>query len=66
MDRAGLTEVFVTGMDTRWMRVRQRPMATGAKPAGARRPVAPRMTKRNTKVIAASQTMAENYVGLPL
>ncbi len=36
MLRAGLTEVFVTGMLMRWMSVSPRPMAIGAKPAGAR------------------------------
>ena len=34
--RAGFTEVLVTGMLMRWMRVRHRPMAMGAKPLGAR------------------------------
>ena len=34
--RAGFTEVLVTGMLMRWIRVRHRPMAIGAKPAGAR------------------------------
>ena len=33
--RAGLTEVLVTGMLTRWMSVRPSPMASGANPAGA-------------------------------
>jgi len=37
--RAGLTEVLVTGMLIRWIRVRQRPMATGARAAGARFPL---------------------------
>ena len=42
--RAGrVTEVFVTGMLARWMRVRPRPMAIGANPFGARSSVAPRM-----------------------
>ena len=39
--RAGLTEVFVTGMLMRWMSVSARPMAIGAKPLGACGPVAP-------------------------
>jgi hypothetical protein len=34
--RAGLTDVFVTGMLIRWINVSARPMATGAKPCGAR------------------------------
>jgi hypothetical protein len=33
--RAGLTEVLVTGMLIRWIRVRQRPIAIGARAAGA-------------------------------
>ena len=36
MLRAGLTEVLVTGMLIRWISVSARPMASGAKPAGAR------------------------------
>jgi len=35
-ERAGLTEVPVTGMATRWITVIARPMATGAAPAGRR------------------------------
>jgi hypothetical protein len=35
VERAGLTEVLVTGIEIRWMSVRPRPMAIGAKPAGA-------------------------------
>ncbi len=34
VERAGFTEVLVTGMSTRWMRVSVRPMAIGAKPTG--------------------------------
>jgi hypothetical protein len=34
VERAGLKDVFVTGIETRWMSVRPRPMAIGAKPAG--------------------------------
>ncbi len=33
--RAGLTEVLVTGMPTRWISVSAKPMAMGAKPTGA-------------------------------
>ncbi len=43
--RAGLTEVLVTGMLMRWMRVRQRPMAMGANPFGARSSVEPRLMR---------------------
>src|SRR4029078_13297162 len=55
-ERAGLTEVLVTGMDTRWIRVRPRPMAIGAKPFGARSSVAPRMIERKTAVSTTSIT----------
>jgi hypothetical protein len=57
--RAGFTEVFVTGMLIRWMSVRPRPMAIGAKPRGARESVAPRMIRRNIIVMTASVTKAE-------
>ncbi|MCY1250766.1 hypothetical protein D9M72_644350 [compost metagenome] len=52
--RAGLTEVLVTGMEIRWIRVRARPMAIGAKPAGARLSVAPMMIRMNIAVITTS------------
>jgi hypothetical protein len=38
------------------MRVRARPIAMGAKPAGARRSVAPRMTSRKKNVSTTSAT----------
>ena len=44
--RAGLTEVLVIGMPIRWISVSARPMAMGAKPAGAWELVEPRMTSR--------------------
>ena len=34
--RAGFTDVFVTGMLIRWIKVRQNPIAKGANPFGAR------------------------------
>ena len=49
VDRAGLTEVLVTGIETRWMTVRVRPMASGAKPLGAGVSVAPRMTTTKSR-----------------
>ena len=52
--RAGLTEVLVMGMLMRWISVRQRPMAMGAKPLGARSSVAPRMTRRKKAVRSTS------------
>ena len=36
VERARLTDVFVTGIETRWMSVGARPIAIGASPAGAR------------------------------
>ena len=58
MLRAGFTEVLVTGMLIRWISVSPRPMASGAKPAGARLSVEPRMMIRNIIVITTSQTSA--------
>jgi hypothetical protein len=57
--RAGLTLVFVTGIEIRWMSVRPSPIAIGANPAGARAEVAPRMISRKKKVIAISVTRPE-------
>ncbi len=56
MLRAGFTEVLVTGMPIRWMRVSARPIAIGAKPAGARRSVEPRITIRKKNVSTTSAT----------
>jgi hypothetical protein len=52
--RAGLTEVLVTGMLMRWISVSARPMAIGAKPAGARLSVEPRITTRKPAVSTIS------------
>jgi len=52
--RAGFTDVFVTGIETRWTSVSPSPIAIGAKPFGARSSVAPRMIMRNMNVIATS------------
>ena len=49
MLRAGFTDVFVTGMLIRWISVSPRPIAIGAKPAGARLSVAPRMMIRKNE-----------------
>ena len=56
VDRAGLTDRFVTGMPMRWISVSPRPMAIGAKAAGARLWVAPRMMTRNAKVSTTTAT----------
>ena len=45
--RAGFTERFVTGIPIRWTKVKPRPIAIGAKPAGARTSVAPKMINKN-------------------
>jgi hypothetical protein len=52
--RAGLTEVLVTGMLTRWIITSASPIASGAKPAGALPWVAPMMMNRNIMVITTS------------
>ena len=52
--RAGFTEVFVTGMLTRWTSVRHSPIARGAMIGLDRRSVAPWMTNRNIAVITTS------------
>ena len=56
--RAGFTEVLVTGMLMRWISVSARPIASGAKPAGARLSVEPMMTSRKNIVITTSHTSA--------
>jgi hypothetical protein len=43
VERAGLTEVLLIGIEMRWIRVSPSPIAIGAKPTGARASVAPRM-----------------------
>jgi hypothetical protein len=58
VDRAGLTEVFVTGIDTRWISVSASPIASGANPGAAPGRVAPMMTTRNPAVSTASHRNA--------
>src|SRR3546814_769530 len=58
VERAGFTEVLVTGMLIRWIRVSARPMAMPAKPAGARPWVAPMITMRKNAVITTSHRKA--------
>jgi hypothetical protein len=57
--RAGFTEVLVTGMLMRWIRVSAKPIASGPKPAGARLSVAPRITIRKNAVSTISISRAE-------
>lgn len=54
-----------TGMLIRWIKVRHRPMAMGAKPAGARESVAPMITKRNMAVITTSHSSTAIIEYLP-
>ena len=63
--RAGFTEVCVTGMLIKWMRVRHKPMAIGANPCGARLSVAPRMTRRNIMVMTTSVISAAGKLNPP-
>ena len=49
IERAGFTEVLVTGMLARWIRVSARPIAIGANPCGARVSVAPRITSEEDR-----------------
>ena len=44
IDRAGFTDVLVTGMLTRWISVSASPMASGANPLSARLSVTPMIT----------------------
>ena len=44
VERAGFTDVFDTGIDTRWMITSVKPIATPANPAGARTSVDPMIT----------------------
>ena len=60
VERAGFTEVFVTGMLTRWIRVSDKPMASGANPRGARVSVEPRITSRKNAVRTTSVSAAES------
>ena len=60
MLRAGLTEVLVTGIDTRWIAVSTRPMARPAKPTGALMSVEPRIVSTRNEVITTSTRKQEN------
>ena len=59
VERAGLTDVFVIGIEIRWINVNARPIAIGAKPAAARFAVAPRMMIRKNAVSTNSATNPE-------
>ena len=56
--RAGLTEVPVTGMVTRWISIRVTPMASPAMALFPNLEVVPKITKMKRKVMTASTTKA--------
>ena len=58
VESAGVTEVLVTGMLIGWIRVKARPIAIPAKPAGVRQAVAPMMMNTKKNVITISQISA--------
>ncbi|MPN50281.1 hypothetical protein SDC9_197907 [bioreactor metagenome] len=58
--RAGFTEVLVTGILIKWIKVNARPIAIGAKPAGACLSVAPWITNKKPAVRIISMTTAES------
>ncbi len=58
MERAGLSDAFVTGTATRIRAVRVRPMTTGAYCTVARLSVTPRITPTNTAVAMVSMSSA--------
>ena len=62
VERAGFTEALVTGISTRWMRVRPRPMAIGANPAGARLSVAPMMMSTKKKINKKNYILSNLFV----
>jgi hypothetical protein len=63
--RAGFTAQLVTGIPTKWIKVRPNPIAIGAKPAGAFPWVEPMMMKRNIMVKINSQRNAAKALYLP-
>src|SRR5450755_3799508 len=63
MLRAGLTEVLVMGIPTRWIKVNTKPMANPAKPTGALISVDPSTvkTKNIVKTVSATKAAAKEY-----
>ena len=59
VDRAGFTDVLVTGIEIRWISVNPRPIAIGANPAGAPDDVEPRMMIMKKAVRTISITNAD-------
>src|SRR3954464_1437748 len=65
VDRAGFTDVLVTGMLTRWINVSESPMARAAKPFDARLSVVPMITMRKIAVSTISITRPANRLYCP-
>ena len=65
VERAGLTDVLVTGIEIRWISVNANPIEIGAKPTGARAAVAPRMIIRKNAVSTISATSPASSEYLP-
>lgn len=59
---AGLTEVFVTGMLIKWIKVKAKPIAKGAKWLGNCGFVTPAITIKNKKVMVTSHIKQANNV----
>jgi hypothetical protein len=60
--RAGSTDGFGTGMPTRWIRVRQSPMATGEKAAASTALPHPPGTGRNVPMNSAAIRLEKGTV----
>ena len=65
VERAGLTEVLVTGIEMRWINASPIPMVRGANPAGAARDVEPSIMIRKPAVSTISAVNAAASVYLP-
>src|SRR5688572_29662161 len=59
-ERAGLTEVLVIGILTKWINVNAKPMATPANLLLANRSVVPKIIKRKNRVNINSVMKADN------
>src|SRR5215212_792095 len=65
MLRAGLTEVLVTGIETKWINVRAKPIGMPAKPTAAPFEVVPTMMKIKKKVSSTSVAKQAARLYLP-
>src|SRR3954465_14422793 len=63
--RAGLTDVLVTGIDTRWISVSASPIGIPAKPTAAPFDVQPMMISRKKNVVSTSIARHEPSEYLP-